>query len=179
MNALEVLQIGTAAEVTLLVKAMDCAVGDQVPVEAMVDDPTSGWFDFHPEVGGLPAGWKLVGAGETRTVFLAPSGCVYKVGSNSANRAEHRFLTEARAQGYAWAPATTRYDRLGWDGWEGERDLVIVAMEHIVGDGSTMTNGPEIFGALCAAGDINYDNVIVRGGIGYLVDGAGMTGYQG
>ena len=49
----------------------------------------------------------------------------------------------------------------------------------IVGDGTTMTNQPEIFAALCAAGDINFENVIVMDGIGYLIDGAGMTGYQG
>lgn len=55
-----------------------------------------------------PAGWRQIGAGQHRVVYLNPAGdTVYKVGLDGANREEVRVLDSLRADGHEHAPEAT------------------------------------------------------------------------
>jgi hypothetical protein len=86
-----------------------------------------------------PDHWSLVGKGDHRLVYRAPTGEVYKVGRDRINRREHGVLqflaaepeTVAFVPVYAFYDFSTAFDLTGWSMGE-----TVVAMEFVENDGT-------------------------------------------
>lgn len=128
---------------------------------------------------GAPSeGWKVIGRGCSRIALLGPSGVVYKVPYDSTaeasgvqnNRVE--ALRLGRWAGRSFAPRATLYEVPGEWG-----DLIpVLAMEHVVADGTEATNMDEMLQALIEvqAIDLNSGNWVVRQGRAIVIDAAGV-----
>jgi hypothetical protein len=93
--------------------------------------------------GNLPSEtadhWVFVGKGDHRVVYRAPTGEVYKVGSDRVNRREHGVLqilaadpdTVAFVPVYTFYDFSTAFDLTGWSMGE-----TVVAMEFVEDDGT-------------------------------------------
>lgn len=56
-----------------------------------LDQLEGGWYYVNFERVDLPEGWKFLGNGVSRHVFLSPDGWVYKIGESESNSDEVRI----------------------------------------------------------------------------------------
>jgi hypothetical protein len=126
------------------------------------------------------SGWRLVGQGRSRAVLRGPSGVAYKVPNDTCleasgvrdNRREIALFRRWAAMGATCIPKATLYEvSAEWDDKE-----PIVAVEYIEADGTQARNLDEVLRLQAEAGvlDINPSNLIVRGGVAYIVDAGGV-----
>jgi len=125
-------------------------------------------------VDGEPAGWALLGWGDHRHVWLAPSGTVYKVGLDGANRYEVNRLAELRRQGKKFAPSATLWTCEWTDGYGDERRSTVVAMPYLPEDGSVPRDDPRRQMIAVAGSDFNASNCHANGGQLWLIDAGGL-----
>jgi hypothetical protein len=106
-----------------------------------------------------------IGRGEARTVYLI-NGVVYKVARRpSANVYEHDMLTEWRAAGVSWAPATSLWRFSLYDTEE-----IVLAMPYLPDDGGDL-DAVTLSAIRRAAPQTCRENYVSHGGQTYLIDG--------
>jgi hypothetical protein len=113
---------------------------------------------------------RIIGQGERRTAWLV-NGIVYKVGRRGTNIWEHELLTEWRATGAQWAPATTLWE---WTDGFGDK-VAVVAMPYLPDDGGKV-NEATLADIRKAAPNTCRENYVSHGGRTYLIDGEDIEG---
>jgi hypothetical protein len=92
-------------------------------------------------------GWRRIGEGLYRTVYLGPDGVAYKVPRGRSNTSSARSnIAEARERDFIAEKADNASETLGFRVIIPECTLhgVVLAMEHIVGDFTTGEDGCDV-----------------------------------
>ena len=125
-------------------------------------------------------GWQAIPGGRERTVYLSPSGIVYKAGTVEAALAEcRRFAEMLRGAMAEHIPAHTMYRFTIESSTMGEQVVGVIAMPYLPHDESIdRDTDARTHKLLAATGDINLANVHAHRGHLWLIDGAGLAGLR-
>lgn len=130
--------------------------------------------------GEVPEGWELIGSGKERTVYLSPTGTVYKVAGDPdvalAERDTFASIVDEGTLAEHIPPHAVHV--LAVAAPAGVRTVGVTAMPYLPEDGSVARDDVRIFLLVQQTGDFNPDNVHGHKGRLYLIDGAGLPGHR-